>query len=460
MKIFIKTLTGRTIALTLDAALTIYDIKRKIQDLEGIHPDQQRLNFAGNQLQDTQTLIDCNVREESTLQLALHMGNSIDLSVQAVVGDNIVVRVDPEYLVLYIKIRIHETKGIPIEQQIIIFAGTMLEEGRRIKEYNLDPQSVIRLMIVDDPFKCPVCKDNFQGQGDRAPHGLHCGHSFCHQDIRLLIEGKESICCPVCNRETHLSDIAGGFPAKNVALLESLTRSQDAFGLGGRASIVMCDNCDASKQQQATVACEKCELEFCDECDAQVHALKSFRSHVRVPVTNKPPAPMKCKVSSHGETLNRFCADCKALVCAVCVEVEGLHHGHNYRLVTVIAAEEKKKLSDQTANCFENLCDLQGLTKELRDVERSLEINKDACLAAFNADTEVIRAAVNARCDAIAQRISDEVQSRQREAKGQGEAVTVGLWGADACVREGLAAVASPGSRKVCLTFSLSIYRC
>ena len=66
---------------------------------------------------------------------------------------------------------------------------------------------------------------------------------------------------------------------------------------------------------------------------------------------------------------------CRFIVCAICVEVDGLHHGHNYRLVAVIAAEEKKKLSDQTAHCFENLCDLQGLTKDLRDMERSLETN-------------------------------------------------------------------------------------
>ena len=143
MKIFIKTPTGRTITLTLGAALTIHGIKRKIQDHEGIHPDQQRLNFAGNQLQDTQTLIDCNVREESTLQLALHMGDFIELSVQTDVGDNIVVRVDPEYLVLYIKIRIHEIANISLEHQSLVFSGMTLDEDRRIKEYNLESESLI-----------------------------------------------------------------------------------------------------------------------------------------------------------------------------------------------------------------------------------------------------------------------------------------------------------------------------
>ena len=56
MKIFIKTPTGKTISLNLDGALTIYDVKLKIQKSEGIPPDQQRLNFASDQLQDRQTV--------------------------------------------------------------------------------------------------------------------------------------------------------------------------------------------------------------------------------------------------------------------------------------------------------------------------------------------------------------------------------------------------------------------
>ena len=148
MQVFIKTLNGKTITLQVTPSNTIENVKVKIQEMEGIPPDKQRLTFASKQLKDDRNLLDYKIRNECTLFLLLSLYGGIQIFVKTPYNTTIAIEVMSGDTIENVKAKIQDKESIPQDQQLLQLNGKPLDDSTTLSQIKIKKNSTLELVLL------------------------------------------------------------------------------------------------------------------------------------------------------------------------------------------------------------------------------------------------------------------------------------------------------------------------
>uniref|UniRef100_A0A6B2LIT0 RING-type domain-containing protein n=1 Tax=Arcella intermedia TaxID=1963864 RepID=A0A6B2LIT0_9EUKA len=194
-------------------------------------------------------------------------------------------------------------------------------------------------------FDCSICLDTL-----KDPLVVSCGHTFCKCCL-LQVKAKE---CPVCRSSIPSIETL----PKNWILINLMDQLKNK-----KPKQIICGNCETSS---ATIFCENCDFNLCDDCNNNEHKTKISMKHVRVPLKEiKKKKFAFCSV--HREEMKYYCKDEGVSLCHGCA-VDN-HKGHNYVSSQKFSTERRETLKETLNSLnFENIFDkeTQSLVKKTR----------------------------------------------------------------------------------------------